>query len=351
MTYEEMRLDPSANVSARPAAAAGPRLAIARDPLRPAVSVLMTVYNGRRYLREAVDSILQQSFTDFEFVIVDDGSADDTVGILREIERRDPRVRLFERPHAGIVPAANFGLKQCRGEFLARMDADDIALPDRFAVQVRALRDHPDVVVVGGAYDLIDAAGRFLRREWPPLDDASLQELSLSGMTPICQPLAMMRMSAVRRAGEYDRVVETAEDNDMWLRLGEIGRLMCVPEVLLKYRQHANSVSEVKALAQAERIRIGCEKAYARRGLRRTFVAPPAWRPSGDQSRYQFLCQYGWWAFKHAQRSTAIIYGLKAVHKQPLQREGWSLLMTSLLKPMPEPPHAPDHNAPRRLAA
>jgi glycosyltransferase involved in cell wall biosynthesis len=308
---------------------------------RPVVSVLMTVYNGERYLAEAVDSILSQTFEDFEFIIVDDGSTDGSLELLGAFERRDPRIRLFARPHAGIVPAANFGLRQCRGEFIARMDSDDVALPHRFEVQVQTLREHADAVVVGGAYDLIDAAGRFLRRQWPPMDDPSLQELSLCGLTPICQPLAMMRKSALDQVGEYDRVVETAEDNDMWLRLGEVGRLMCVPEVLLKYRQHANSVSEVKALAQAERIRIGCEKAYARRHVQRTFRPPPAWRPSGEQSRYMFLCQYGWWAFRHAQRSTAIIYGLKAVQKQPLNRKGWSLLMTSLLKPMPVPPDGP----------
>lgn len=317
----------------------------------PTVSVLMTVYNGQSYLGEAVESILTQSFTDFEFVIIDDGSTDDSLPMLREYEKRDPRIRLFERPHAGIVPAANFGLRQCRGEFLARMDSDDVALPQRFQIQVKTLREHPSVVVLGGAYDLIDAAGRFLRRQWPPTDNDSLQELSLAGLTPICQPLAMIRRSAMHRVGEYDVVVETAEDNDMWLRLGEVGELMCIPEVLLKYRQHAASVSEVKALAQAQRIRIGCEKAYRRRGIERTFRPPPAWRPSGEQSRYQFLCQYGWWAFRNAQRSTAIVYGLKAVQKQPLNRQGWSLLMTSLLKPMPEPPDRPQGANGSTLAA
>src|SRR5690606_19496776 len=113
----------------------------------------------------------------------------------------------------------------------------------------------------------------------------------------------------------------TAEDNDMWLRLGEIGKLICVSQILLKYRQHANSVSEVKSLAQADRIRIGCEKAYARRNLKRQFISPPAWRPSGAGSQYQFLLKYGWWAFKYAQRRTAMIYGLKALHMRPLSRD------------------------------
>src|SRR5690606_31206481 len=284
------------------------------------------------------ESILSQTFRDFEVVIVDDGSTDGSRALLHAFEKRDPRIRLFLRPHLGIVSSANFGLRQCRGEFLARMDSDDVALPERFEVQVKALRENPEVVMVGGAYDLIDAAGRLLRREWPPEGDADLQDRCLAGSTPICQPVAMIRRSAMDQVGDYDPKAPQAEDLDMWLRLGEVGQLACIPQVLLRYRQHAGSISETRAEEQAHCIRYVCEKAYVRRGLNRSFVAPPPWRPSGEQSRYQFLCQYGWWAFRHAQRSTAIIYGLKAVHKQPLDRRGWSLLMTSLLKPMPSPP-------------
>ena len=305
-------------------------------PAVPQVSVLMTAYNGEpRYLRAAVESILAQSLDDFELVVIDDGSTDGTLAVLHEFERRDSRVRLFERPHLGYVRQLNFGLRQCRGEFVARMDADDVALPERLEKQVDLLRRKPGVAVVGGGYELVDGAGRLLRIEHPPTDDAALQELCLSGRTPICHPLATIRKSALTVAGEYDVGVETAEDLDLWLRLGEIGRLACVPDVLLKYRQHAGSVSETRQEQQGAAIRTGVEKAYRRRGLDRTFVAPPAWRPVGEAARYGFLCQYGWWARKHAQRKTAVIYGLKAIRKRPLTGEGWRLLLVSLLKPMP----------------
>jgi hypothetical protein len=231
------------------------------------------------------------------------------------------------------------------------MDSDDVALPHRFEAQVRALRENPDVVVVGGAYDLIDAAGRLLRREWPPEDDATLQNRCLAGATPICQPVAMIRRTAMEKVGGYDPQAPQAEDLDMWLRLGEIGTLTALPQVLLRYRQHADSISEMRADEQARCIRYVCEKAYARRGLNRTFVAPPAWRPTGEESRYRFLCQYGWWAFRNAHRSTAIVYGLKAVQKQPLNRAGWSLLMASLLKQMPQPPQGPQAAGGPPLAA
>ena len=310
----------------------------------------MTVYDGSsRYLRLAVASILNQSFDDFEFVIIDDGSTDAAVrDTLREIERSDGRVRLFERPHAGIVPAANFGLAQCRGAFLARMDADDVALPHRFQSQINLLRSDPETAVVGGAYELVDEAGRLLRREYPPLDDAALQELCLQGKTPICQPLSMIRRSMMNSVGEYDASVETAEDIDLWLRLGEVGRLACVPDVILQYRQHAGSVSEAKNDVQSARVRLGVERAYARRGLDRTYEAPPAWRPVGAAARHDFLLRYGWWARNHAQRKTALVYGSRAIRSKPFAGEGWRLLLTSLLKPMPAPPESP--HSPRKAA-
>ena len=308
----------------------------------PTVSVLMTVYNGRRYLTEATESILAQTFDDFEFVIVDDGSTDGSVSILREFEKRDSRIRLYERPHMGYVRQLNFGLGVCRGKYVARMDADDVALPNRLATQVKAMRADPGLVVVGGGYELIDAAGRLLRREWPSSDDTILQENALSGQTPISHPTALIRRSAIEQVGRYDVDLETAEDNDLWLRLGEIGRLSSVQEMVLRYRQHDKSVSEQRAAEQSRRIREGCEKAYKRRGLDRVFVPPQAWRPSGEQSRYRFLLQYGWWALKYAKhRRTAMIYGLKALQKHPMGWEGWSLLTCAMVRPLPTAPAAP----------
>src|SRR3954468_5693657 len=117
--------------------------------MAPTVSVLLAVYNARRYLRQAIDSILAQTFTDFEFIIIDDGSTDDTLAILREYEKRDGRIRLISRPNKGLTTTLNEGLALARGEFLARMDGDDVALPTRFEKQVTYLRDHPECVLVG----------------------------------------------------------------------------------------------------------------------------------------------------------------------------------------------------------
>ncbi len=305
-------------------------------PATPEVSVLMPVYNGETYLVSAVESILHQTYSDFEIVIVDDGSTDGTHEILRQFERQDERVRVYLRPHVGYVKQLNFGLSVCRGVFIARMDGDDLAYEDRLAIQVEELRSRPEVMVLGGAYDLIDSRGRLLRRHWPPTDNATLQEMCLTGQTPIGHPTALMRRADVLAVGGYDETLETAEDIDLWLRLGERGELACVHHPLLQYRQHDKSVSEERAHEQAECIRLGCERAYLRRGLARTFTAPPAWRPTGERARTDFLLTYGWWAFNSRERSTALIYGLKALHRRPLAQEPWRLLYASLLKPSPD---------------
>lgn len=294
--------------------------------------MLIPVYNGEQYLRSAVESILGQTFGDLEVVVIDDGSTDGTHDVLRDLERSDVRMRVFLRPHTGYVKQLNFGIDVCRGTYIARMDADDLAYEDRLAVQIPELRRRPEVMVLGGAYDLIDGRDRLLRRHWPPCDDATLQEQCLSGQTPIGHPTAVMRRRDLITVGGYDESLETAEDIDLWLRLGERGKLACVPHPVLRYRQHDKSVSEARAEEQADCIREGCERAYERRGLLRTFVQPPAWRPVGESQRTDFLLTYGWWAFKSHQRQTAFVYALKALQRRPLAQEPWKLAIASLTK-------------------
>src|SRR5438067_12011849 len=120
--------------------------------MQPAISVIMSVYNAEAFLEAAVQSVLMQSFSDFEFIIIDDGSTDRSNQILQDYARKDNRVRLISRPNKGLTASLNEGLKLARGEFIARMDADDVAAPDRFKIQVEYLRDHPEVSVRGSAY-------------------------------------------------------------------------------------------------------------------------------------------------------------------------------------------------------
>ena len=301
----------------------------------PAVSVLIPAYNGGRYFERAVRSVLAQTFTDFECLILDDGSTDGSGELADRIALEDPRVRVIRRENRGLVVTLNELVAAARGEFLARMDADDVCIPERLALQVKYLRENPSVVCLGSSYWMIDEADRMIARIVPPQDDATIQDLALRGHTALCHPSAMLRASAVAATGGYRSECYPTEDLDLWLRLGEIGRLANLDEAGISYRMHSDSISAQAAEGrQRAAARKTCEQAWARRGLTgRVFDATEAWRPTAEKgSRLQFTLQYGWMAYSSGFRGTAIAYGLKAVKLLPLRSEGWRLLLIALLR-------------------
>jgi len=301
----------------------------------PTISVLMPVYNAERFVAEAVESILCQTFDDFELLIVDDGSSDRSLSILQDYAAQDKRIRLISRENTGHVAALNEMVQLARGEFLARMDADDIAMVDRFRLQVAHLRQDSDLVCLGGAHGMIDEKGRWLTCLTMPKKNEEIQKLALAGHTPINHPCAMMRRSAVLQVGAYNTTLVPCEDLDLWLRLGEVGKLGNLKEMVLKYRLHADSVSEKQSVLQNQKARDACEQAWQRRGINGTFEATESWRPGRDRpSLHKFMLRYGWWAFNSGQRQTALLYGYKAIQALPWQGEGWLLLASAVIKPI-----------------
>lgn len=202
----------------------------------------MCVHNGERFLAEAIDSILRQTMSDFEFVIVDDGSTDGTGEILRQYEATDERVRVVTRPHEGVAAALNFGSGLARGKYMARMDADDVAFPKRLEVQVAFLERCPEVAVVGGALEVVDDQGRTTHVKVNPQVDAEIKERLLHEDC-IAHPSVMLRTDVLRAAGGYRTTFAHAEDYDLWLRLAETCRFANLPDVLVRYRVHPESVS------------------------------------------------------------------------------------------------------------
>jgi glycosyltransferase involved in cell wall biosynthesis len=305
----------------------------------PVVSVLMPVYNGDRYLDEAVKSILSQTFEDFEFLITDDGSTDRSRQILESYAAQDQRIRLVSRENKGLIQTLNEMLEQARGEFLARMDADDVALPDRLAQQMEFLRQHPAVVCLGGALELIDPQGRTVMTVSLPEQNDEIQRELLMGHTVISHPCAMIRRTALVSIGGYDEAMLTVEDLDMLLRLGEAGSLANLPSTVLKYRFHTNSVSAKNIVFQNAMAEKACQQAWQRRGIAGHYDDPKPWyRPSPDPvSQQHFLHRYGWWAFSSGFRKTAAVCGIKAIAAQPTTLESWKLLACALLKPVPKP--------------
>jgi GT2 family glycosyltransferase len=284
----------------------------------PRVTVLMPVYDAERFLAEAVESILAQTFRDFELLAVDDGSRDGSTALLGAYAHRDPRVRVVERPHEGVTATLNAGLALARGGLVARMDADDVALPRRLELQVARLEREPGLVCVGGAYEVIDAKGRLIGRVRPPCEPERLEAFALDGASPICHPAAVYRRDPVLALGGYDASATFAQDYELWLRLMEVGRLANLPEVVLRLRHHARSVSEVAQAQQLEHARRAGEAARRRRGL----VGPPPGlrprRPLPDRlSRQEFAlatCRSAW---QLGERRTALVYGLHALRIHP----------------------------------
>lgn len=236
-------------------------------PQTPRVSILLPVYNAESYLAETLESLLRQSYEDFELIAVNDGSTDASESILRGYAERDARVRLVSRPNTGLVVALNEMLDIARGDLCARMDADDIALPHRLERQVAAFDARPELVCLGGAIELIDEHGTPLHRPAPVCGNEAVQREALRGRTPICHPAAMFRSEAVRAVGGYIDDAYPAEDLDLWLRLGEVGALDNLPETILRYRLHEESISVRKRDRQIAKMRLACERAWARRAI------------------------------------------------------------------------------------
>ncbi len=214
----------------------------------PVISVLLPVHNGEKYLSSAVDSILAQSFADFELLIIDDGSTDNSLAILRDYEKKDARIRLKSRENKGLVASLNEMIGDARGVWIARMDADDIAFPQRFARQLEWLQK-TGADVCGSRAELFGAAGSRILR-YPQSDEAIKAALLFD--TPFAHPSVMIKTERAKALG-YDGAWNKAEDYDLWERAARVGwRMTNVPEVLVRYRRHGGQISLRDADRQQE---------------------------------------------------------------------------------------------------
>ena len=216
----------------------------------PAISVVLPVYNAEAYVSEAVESILAQSFTDFELIAINDGSTDGSGAILRELAARDTRIVLVERPNDGLVSALNEGIESARAEFIARMDADDVAMPERFALQHARMVKEPELAVLGSLIRWMDRAGNIIELANQPLTPKAIARCLEQGC-PVAHPTVMMRRGAVLKVGGYRKAFPHAEDYDLWLRMSDLGYAIAnLPQPLLNYREHGANVSAVHRQAQ-----------------------------------------------------------------------------------------------------
>jgi len=207
-------------------------------PANPKISVIMSVYNGERYLREAIDSVLNQTFPDFEFIIVNDGSTDSSLKIIQSYD--DKRIRLIENDkNIGLTKSLNKAIKQSQGEYIARQDADDISLLNRFEEQLRYLEQHPEVALLGTSVYQIDERGRTLGRIIVPAKPGR----SLFKENQFNHGSTIFKREAVDRLGGYNELLRYSQDYELWLRMAKYYEVSNLTQALYKLRFHEGAVS------------------------------------------------------------------------------------------------------------
>ncbi len=204
----------------------------------PLISVVMPVFNCEQYVGEAIESILAQTFTDFEFIIIDNGSTDRTAQILEQYAHQDERIAICMEPQRGVAKALNTGCKLASGKYIARMDADDVAMPERFAAQLEFLETNPEIGIVGTWVQFINSTGGEVFGSWneKPVDPPLVKWQVFSGC-PFFHNAVMMRVGPLRELGYYSTDFH-AEDYELWSRLLAVSQGANIPRPLVHYRLH-----------------------------------------------------------------------------------------------------------------
>lgn len=247
----------------------------------PLISVVIPVYNGEKTIRETVGSVLNQTFSDFELIVVDDGSKDQTLEILSSI--LDPRLKVLTYPNAGVAATRNRGFSQSSGELISFLDADDLWTPEKLEAQLKALQENPQAAVAYSWTNFFDESGQFLHpgshctykgNVYPKL---LLNDFLESGSNPL------IRRQALLEVGGFDETLSNAHDWDMWLRLAARYHFVVVPSVQIHYRVATHSMSTNVLGMEASSLKV-IEKAYAQ--------APASLQPLKQRTlagRYKYM--------------------------------------------------------------
>lgn len=206
----------------------------------PSISILMSAYNASDTLTKSIDSILSQSFTDFEFIIIDDGSTDETTAILEEYAQKDPRIHVVTQDNTGLTIALNRGLKLAKGRYVVRQDTDDFSYPDRLQKQFDLMETRPDILLCGGNCNNLYPGGLTTQWGWEPEE---ILQKSVFIKTPFAHSTAMMRTDVARALGGYDESFKTAQDMEFWMRFAKAGPIAMVSDPLVLRTVSGSSIS------------------------------------------------------------------------------------------------------------
>jgi len=215
-------------------------------------SVLLPVYNGEKFLSESIESILNQTFKNFELLIVDDGSTDKSWEIVKSYEKLDKRITAIRnKKNLRISAALNKGLRIAKGKYIIRMDADDWSYPNRFEKQYRFMEEHSEIGVSGGAIEVCNDEFKIINRRDYPLSDNKVRKI-IFRYSPFAHPATIWRKEAMKRAGGYNLNIPLSQDYDLYFRMGKISKFGNLRDVLLKLRTHDDSSSVVRGKFQEQ---------------------------------------------------------------------------------------------------
>lgn len=209
----------------------------------PTITVLMSCYNAARWLDEAINSVLSQTFRDFEFIIIDDGSEDETLNIIQRVAEQDPRIVMVAKQNSGLADSLNVGIHKARGKWIARIDADDICETTRLEKQLAVVLANPALVFIGSGLKEINEKGCVeLTYSYPTSHELLVRNLISQRKFPP-HSSAFFSTKIVRDIGGYRPRIRRSQDADLWLRLSEVGEIACLDEPLVRIRKHTNQIS------------------------------------------------------------------------------------------------------------
>jgi glycosyltransferase involved in cell wall biosynthesis len=293
----------------------------------PRVSVLMAVYNGSRHLVEAIESVLSQSLQDFELIMINDGSKDNSHDIIQKYLANDSRCVYITRSNKGLVETKNELILRARAEYIAWLDQDDVCFPTRLEKLVEYLDNHQECVAVGSEALLIDDVGYPICKFFLSKSHDEIDQSNLSGDgSHICNPSVALRKSVVLELGGIRKDFVYSEDIDLFLRMAEIGRLAILPEVLVKYRQHLNAAGYSLRAEQIVSSQRAINEARTRRGLP-LLTADDLAKQQKYTSEAEIFSKWAWWALSDKNYRTSFKYGWAALIHKPLKAEPWKIII------------------------
>jgi glycosyltransferase involved in cell wall biosynthesis len=294
-------------------------------------SVLMPAYNAEKYISKAIESILAQTYRNFELIILDDGSHDSTNNIAQSYARQDPRVKVHRQENSGVIVSLNQLVELSTGEILFRMDADDVSLDTRFERQLAYLEQHPEVIALGSRVQLMDPDGDPINDDFfNAVTHEQIDGLNLSVRAALCHPAVAMRKSAVVKLGGYRSEYAHAEDLDLFLRMAELGRLANLEETLLRYRLHPDSIGHTKTQHQFRSASAAVNEARRRRGISATQHDEALPLPSAEHRLQDHHEKWAWWALKGGHLITAKKHAKHVFLSRPFSLASVKLLFCAL---------------------